>query len=237
MSEPSPSSSSREDPKPKPVLIIVMGVAGTGKTTLAHALSELLRLPYVEGDALHPPANIAKMSAGHPLDDADREPWLARLRTTAERIVAQQQQQAGLAPAVPSSHCASIAPPPAPSSSPPPPLRPGVLVTCSALKASYRSILRGTARPPHGALPDAPAPAPALATYFVYIRGDRALLLERVARRRGHYMKANMVDSQLGALESPEGEEGVVVVDMTDATEVQVAKVLEAFEGVISPAA
>ncbi|MFJ3876190.1 gluconokinase [Streptomyces sp. NPDC090077] len=53
-----------------------MGVAGTGKTTVGRLLAEALGLPYAEGDAFHPAANVAKMSAGTPLDDADRRPWL-----------------------------------------------------------------------------------------------------------------------------------------------------------------
>ncbi|MGW5850240.1 gluconokinase [Streptomyces sp. NPDC055254] len=53
-----------------------MGVAGTGKTTVGRLLAEALSLPYAEGDAFHPPANVAKMSAGTPLDDEDRRPWL-----------------------------------------------------------------------------------------------------------------------------------------------------------------
>ncbi|MFF5705041.1 gluconokinase [Streptomyces sp. NPDC012794] len=53
-----------------------MGVAGTGKTTVGRLLAEALGLPYAEGDAFHPAANVAKMSAGTPLDDADRWPWL-----------------------------------------------------------------------------------------------------------------------------------------------------------------
>ncbi|MBT2542323.1 gluconokinase [Streptomyces sp. ISL-44] len=57
-------------------VIVVMGVAGTGKTTVGRLLAEALALPYAEGDAFHPAANVAKMSAGTPLDDADRWPWL-----------------------------------------------------------------------------------------------------------------------------------------------------------------
>ena len=60
----------------KPVLV-VMGVSGSGKSTLGEALSKRLGWPFQEGDDLHPPANIAKMSAGVPLTDADRAPWLA----------------------------------------------------------------------------------------------------------------------------------------------------------------
>lgn len=57
-------------------VIVVMGVSGSGKSTVGGLLAERLGVPYAEADDFHPPANIAKMSAGHPLDDADREPWL-----------------------------------------------------------------------------------------------------------------------------------------------------------------
>ncbi|GHG92954.1 gluconokinase [Streptomyces lanatus] len=59
-----------------PLCIVVIGVSGTGKTTTARLLAERLDIPFAEADDLHPPANIAKMSAGVPLDDADRQPWL-----------------------------------------------------------------------------------------------------------------------------------------------------------------
>lgn len=58
------------------VVVVVMGVAGTGKTTVGRLLAAALGVPYAEGDDFHPPENIAKMSAGIPLDDADRRPWL-----------------------------------------------------------------------------------------------------------------------------------------------------------------
>ncbi len=57
-------------------VIVVMGVSGSGKSTVGGLLAERLDVPYAEADDFHPPANIAKMSAGHPLDDADRAPWL-----------------------------------------------------------------------------------------------------------------------------------------------------------------
>ena len=62
-----------------PVVLVLMGVSGSGKTTIGELLAARLRWPYEEGDALHPPANVAKMHAGHPLDDADRAPWLAKV--------------------------------------------------------------------------------------------------------------------------------------------------------------
>ena len=56
-----------------------MGVAGSGKSTIATMLAERLGWPFTDGDSFHPPANIAKMSAGTPLADADRWPWLAAI--------------------------------------------------------------------------------------------------------------------------------------------------------------
>ncbi|PCH36068.1 carbohydrate kinase [Wolfiporia cocos MD-104 SS10] len=215
----------------KSVLIIVMGVAGTGKTTLAKSLSETLDLPYIEGDELHPPANIEKMSAGQPLTDADREPWLALLRTTAEHLVVEQQKESRPDPQLEPEHVHE----PSGESASKPALRrrAGALVTCSALRKYYRDILRGELRPNlpepvHDMEP--PVPPAALPTYFVYIKGERELLLERVAKRQGHYMKANMVDSQLEILENPEGEDGVIVVGMDESTEQQQEKVIQALK-------
>ena len=59
--------------------LIVMGVSGAGKSTLGAALAAHLSWPFQEGDALHAPANVAKMHAGKPLNDADRAPWLAAI--------------------------------------------------------------------------------------------------------------------------------------------------------------
>ncbi|MBA2934917.1 gluconokinase [Sphingomonas sp. CGMCC 1.13654] len=56
-----------------------MGVSGSGKSTVAMVLARRLGIPFCEGDDLHPPANVAKMRAGQPLDDTDRAPWLAAL--------------------------------------------------------------------------------------------------------------------------------------------------------------
>ncbi|MDI6910053.1 gluconokinase [Nocardioides sp.] len=56
--------------------LVVIGVSGSGKSTVGAALAQRLRVPYEDADDLHPPENVAKMSAGHALDDADRYPWL-----------------------------------------------------------------------------------------------------------------------------------------------------------------
>jgi carbohydrate kinase (thermoresistant glucokinase family) len=59
-----------------PVVLVVMGVSGSGKSTIALELQRVLGWPFQEGDDLHPPANVEKMRSGRPLDDADRLPWL-----------------------------------------------------------------------------------------------------------------------------------------------------------------
>ena len=61
------------------LVLVVMGVSGSGKTTVAKALAERLDWPFQEGDSLHPPANVEKMSHGIPLTDADRWPWLDKV--------------------------------------------------------------------------------------------------------------------------------------------------------------
>jgi gluconokinase len=77
-----------------PCALVVMGVSGSGKSTIAEHLAARLGWRYVDGDLFHPPANVAKMSAGHPLTDEDRWPWLRaiaaeidRLATAGERAV------------------------------------------------------------------------------------------------------------------------------------------------------
>jgi len=58
------------------VCVVVMGVSGSGKSTVGAALAQRLRVPFADADDFHPPANVAKMTAGQALDDHDRQPWL-----------------------------------------------------------------------------------------------------------------------------------------------------------------
>jgi carbohydrate kinase (thermoresistant glucokinase family) len=146
-----------------PPVLVVMGVAGSGKTTLAGVLAERLGWDLCEGDSLQPPANLAKMAAGRPLTDEDRRPWLALIRAWIHEQVASG--------------------------------RPG-LITCSALKRSYRDVLRH----PH--------------VVFVHLSGTRRSLLARVAAREGHFMPASLLDSQLADLEPPGPDEQAVTVDI-----------------------
>lgn len=74
-------------------VIVLMGVSGAGKTTVGRLLAEQLTWEFADADDHHPPANVAKMAAGQPLDDADRQPWLETLR---ELAAARLEQDAGL---------------------------------------------------------------------------------------------------------------------------------------------
>jgi gluconokinase len=71
-----------------PLVLVVMGVSGSGKTTIARRLADSLGLDFLDGDDLHSPANLAKMSAGVPLEDADRWPWLDAIATWIRRELA-----------------------------------------------------------------------------------------------------------------------------------------------------
>ncbi len=72
----------------RPCVLICMGVSGSGKTTVAHLVDDVLGWPFQEGDELHPPANIAKMSHAIPLTDEDRWPWLDRCKDWIDRRLA-----------------------------------------------------------------------------------------------------------------------------------------------------
>ncbi len=158
-------STAESQPPSEPRLpIIVMGVSGSGKTTVGKALARASGLPFFDGDDLHTPQARAKMAAGVALDDADRWPWLERI---------------GACLADAAAHPA------------------GVIIACSALRRIYRDRLRASAGP---------------MLRFVYLEGGEALMRQRVARRKGHYMPASLVESQFAALEPPAGEGGVVTM-------------------------
>lgn len=136
------------------MVIVVMGVSGSGKTTIGSLLARQLNWEFADADDYHSTANIEKMRCGVPLTDADRASWLEALRALIAGWVA-----AG---------------------------KPGVLA-CSALKQAYREILRVNPQ-----------------VCFVYLKAKPDLLSRRLLERRDHYMKEQMLASQLATLEEPE---------------------------------
>lgn len=162
---------------PGPVVIIIMGVSGTGKSVVGRALAESLGWRFREGDDFHPAANIAKMSAGIPLTDADRAPFLTGIRNEIVDLLARGES---------------------------------AVIACSALKASYRDVL---------------VVDPARVK-LVHLTGSPELIRGRLAARRGHFMKAGMLDSQLAALETPAG---ALSLDIAAPPEALVDEIRKAF--------
>ena len=147
-----------------PPILVIMGVSGSGKTTIAKELAARLGWAFEEGDSLHPESNIAKMHAGIPLTDEDRLPWLERVATWIDTQRARKQ--------------------------------PGI-VTCSALKRSYRRIIVGDRREAR----------------LVYLCGSREHISERLAGRHGHFMPSSLLQSQIDTLEEPDPSEDPLIID------------------------
>jgi gluconokinase len=78
--------------KAAPCALIVMGVSGSGKSTIGESLAKRLGWPYEDADQFHPASNVAKMSAGHPLTDEDRWPWLKAIATEIDRVCAADER-------------------------------------------------------------------------------------------------------------------------------------------------
>ena len=165
-------------------ILVFMGPAGTGKSTVAGMLAGRLGWDFQEGDDLHPAVNVAKMAAGHALNDDDRWPWLDRVAAWIDGEVA-----AG---------------------------RSGV-ITCSALKRSYRDVLRRD-----GAT-------------FVLLMGDPKLVLDRLLRRQGHFMPPALLSSQFETLEIPDADEQAIQIDLDLTPGEQVQEVIDRLQLTHSP--
>ncbi|KQR54949.1 hypothetical protein ASF88_04955 [Leifsonia sp. Leaf336] len=145
-----------------------MGVSGSGKSTVGRAVADAFDASFVDGDDLHPAVNVAKMTAGIPLTDADREPWLRAVGRTLADGAHGADGSGG-----------------------------GIVVACSALKRSYRDLIRS----------EAPG------TVFAELDGTRELLQERMIRP-GHFMPASLLDSQLATLEPLQPDEAGLRLDI-----------------------
>lgn len=178
-------------------------------------------MEFVEGDDLHSKENIEKMSSGLALNDQDREPWLERIRKTMEKQTIQRTEGIGGEQSEAKRGCCCL------------------VITCSALKKNYRDILRGQLKLQREDMTQAENPFPVqisaapLATCFVFIKGSKELILQRLQERKGHYMKSTMLDSQLDELESPEEEGDVVVIDAENSIEIQIKKVKEKIKNLV----
>jgi carbohydrate kinase (thermoresistant glucokinase family) len=146
-------------------VLVVMGVSGSGKSTVASILAGHLSWLFKEGDELHPESNIQKMKAGRPLTDLDRRRWLALV---AEWV--QERLDAGE----------------------------NGLITCSALKRSYRDVInrRGSG------------------VVFVFLTASPEVISARLTARRAHYMPSSLLESQLADLEEPAPDEPHIRVDI-----------------------
>lgn len=163
--------------------VVVMGVSGTGKSAVGTRVAERLGVPYVEGDAHHPAANIAKMAAGTPLSDDDRRPWLEELaQVLADRAAGATS----------------------------------TLLGCSALRRSYRDLLRGAL--PHGTVA------------FLHLQADAAVLRTRMESRE-HFMPPSLLASQLSTLEPLQPDELGTAIDVDAPLDVVVERGVEAVRG------
>lgn len=144
-------------------VVIVMGVSGSGKTTVAQGIADAMGWPFAEGDDFHSEANVAKMASGQPLTDDDRWPWLHSIGDWIDG-----HARAGS----------------------------GAVVTCSALRRVYRDLLR-EGRPQ---------------VRFCHVAAGADLIADRLAHRKGHYMPASLLPTQLATLEALQPDEPGAVV-------------------------
>ncbi|KQU56483.1 carbohydrate kinase [Rhodococcus sp. Leaf278] len=149
-------------------VLVVMGVSGSGKSTVAGILAGALKWDLQEGDDLHPDANVAKMASGQPLTDEDRWPWLDVIAAWI------------------TDHTTTG--------------RSGI-VTCSALKRSYRDVLSAASR--EGA-----------EVIFVHLAGTKDRISGRLNARMDHFMPSSLLDTQIATLEPLGEDENAIVVDI-----------------------
>jgi carbohydrate kinase (thermoresistant glucokinase family) len=161
----------------EPRVVVIMGVAGSGKTTIGLKLAAALGWSFRDADDFHPPENVAKMSSGQALSDRDRAPWLAAIRAHVDGCLARGES---------------------------------AVVTCSALKESYRQAIIGD-------------PA---RVKLVHLAGEFPVIAARMAERQGHFMKPEMLQSQFAALEPPAQALTVDVAAAPDAIVAQIRTAL-----------
>ncbi|CAM3904473.1 gluconokinase [Janibacter anophelis] len=163
--------------------VVVMGVSGSGKTTVAQGVVARTGWVFAEADEFHPRANIDKMSQGIPLTDEDRWPWLHDLAGWMAAHAAKGED---------------------------------TVITCSALKRSYRDVLRA----------DVAALGGAHRVVFAHLDGAAEVIAARLEGRKGHFMPPSLLQSQIDTLEALDIDEDAVVLDLTAAPDVLIDRVM-----------
>ena len=143
--------------------IVVMGVAGCGKSEIGRRLAARFEGALVEADDLHSADNVERMRQGIPLTDALRAPWL---NAVCDRVLSLRQRP--------------------------------VIISCSALKRSYRDLLRSHLGSVH----------------FVFLDGSATMIAQRLQTRSGHFATSSLLESQLLTLEPPELDENSIRLDI-----------------------
>src|SRR5580693_188685 len=162
--------------KNHPQAVILMGVAGSGKTAVGMQVAQKLDWIFLDADDFHPPVNIEKMKHGIPLNDEDRAPWLQRLHDELQHQMAEGHS---------------------------------VILACSALKESYRKLLRDEVSPPT----------------FVYLDVDLQTIRDRLQHRTEHFFPKELMESQFAALEKPKD---AIIVDARKPLEEVVEQIIQA---------
>ncbi|MBC8769471.1 gluconokinase [Arenibacter sp. BSSL-BM3] len=134
-------------------ILFVIGVSGTGKSTIGKLLAEKLNLAFYDGDDFHSASNIEKMANKNPLTDEDRHDWLL----TLNQLAIDNKEK-------------------------------GAVIVCSALKESYRKLLQSKIEDK---------------VIWISLEGSFELLLDRLQKRKDHFMPADLLRSQLDTFEPP----------------------------------
>ncbi len=150
-----------------------MGVSGTGKSTIGIELSQILEIPFLEGDDLHPVASKNKMREGIPLIDEDRLPWLEGLREINNQS------------------------------------RKNLVLSCSALKRSYRDILTDHKN----------------RTFFVHLHAPYHIIEERLSLRKEHFFNPQLLKDQFENLELLEEKETGIQINVDKSIDLVVAEI------------
>ena len=157
------------------MIILVMGVSGSGKTTIGEKLAESLGYKFADADDFHPQENIEKMRNGIALSDKDRLPWLQKMQDVIKQHLLENTN---------------------------------IVITCSALKASYRQMLLINHE----------------SVKLVYLKGSFELIHKRLKERLNHFMSEKLLKSQFEILEEPLE---AIKVDISQPLEVIVQEILE----------